>query len=148
MTVRSEGSRACRAFAVAVLTLAAGAAAAKERVVQLAEDTAVRNPVESAASPLRAAPPTRICEPGAKWIRLGFKELVLDAYDSLVVTSSEGDSYTFEGKHWNDRAFHTRALRGERLGACLVAVDRVAAVAVAEIRPVVDALAAQRARVE
>ncbi|MDC8014533.1 proprotein convertase P-domain-containing protein [Tahibacter soli] len=113
MTVRSEGSRVRRAIAVAVLTLAAGAAAAKERVVQLAEDTAVRKRVEEPAMPLRAAPPTRVCEPGAQWIRLGFKELVLDGYDSLVVTSSQGDSYTFEGRQWNDRAFHMRALRGD-----------------------------------
>ena len=114
MTVRSEGMRARRAIAIAVLTFAASAAAAKERVVQLAEDSAVRHRVENVAvTPLRAAPPTRVCEPGAKWIRLGFKELVLDGYDSLVLTSSEGDSYTFEGKHWNDRAFHARALRGE-----------------------------------
>jgi PKD repeat protein len=113
MTVRSEGMRACRAIAVAVLAFAAGAANAKERVVQIAEDTAVRVPIEASAAPLRAAPPTRVCEPGAKWIRVNFGELVLDGYDSLVLKSSEGDSYTFEGSHWNDRAFHSRALRGE-----------------------------------
>ncbi|MGH8050527.1 MAG: PKD domain-containing protein [Arenimonas sp.] len=88
-------------------------AQAKQRTLQLSEDSAGTRQISEARSPLLAAQSNRVCEPGAKWMRLGFKELVLNSYDTLTITSTGGDSYTFEGKRWNDRSFRTRALRGE-----------------------------------
>lgn len=95
---------------VAVTLAIAPAAQAASRVPQLAEDGATTRhlPVTSRL----AAPPTRVCEKNAKWIRIGFGELTLDRYDSLVLESDGGDRYVFEGDRWNDRAFHSRALRG------------------------------------
>ncbi|MBX9400543.1 PKD domain-containing protein [Lysobacter sp. BMK333-48F3] len=88
-------------------------ATATQRTVQLSEDGVISKRPQAAPSALLATPGNRICEAGAKWIRLGFKQLVLQGYDSLRITSSGGDRYVFQGEHWNDRAFHTRALRGE-----------------------------------
>ena len=87
-----------------------GAAHAMPRIPQLAEDNATTRYVKD-AGPL-GKPVTRICEKGAKWIRVGFGELTLDRYDSLVLVSERGDRYTFEGTKWNGRSFHSRALRG------------------------------------
>ena len=102
--------------ASALLTVLAAASPlqAKQRVEQLSEDSATTRvlPAQTQKSVLSASSSTRVCEAGAKWIRLGFKSLVLKSYDSLVITSSGGDRYVFQGGHWNDRAFHARALRG------------------------------------
>ena len=102
--------------ASALLTVLAAASPlqAKQRVEQLSEDSATTRvlPAQTQKSVLSASSSTRVCEAGAKWIRLGFKSLVLKSYDSLVITSSGGDRYVFQGAHWNDRAFHARALRG------------------------------------
>ncbi|MBN7138950.1 hypothetical protein A7A76_07555 [Lysobacter enzymogenes] len=109
----------CAALAAALLGAAALAPAhAAQRILQLSEDTTHSKPI-SAAPALRGTPlakagaADRVCEAGAQWLRVGFKQLKLAGYDSLVLTSSGGDKLVFEGKHWNDRAFTTRALRGE-----------------------------------
>ena len=86
---------------------------AAQRTVQLSEDDVVTKRVPTTRSALLASPGNRVCEAGAKWVRVGFKELVLQGYDSLKITSSGGDRYIFQGDHWNDRAFHSRAFRGE-----------------------------------
>ena len=96
-----------------ILAIAAPQAIAKQRTQQLSEDDAVTRQIPAQRSLLLTAPGNRVCEPGAKWMRLGFKELVLKGYDSLTLTSSGGDRYVFEGQHWNERSFHARALRGE-----------------------------------
>ena len=94
----------------AVLPLGAGA----ESVPQLPEDTALVKALEAPLAATRmSAPVSEICEPGARWIRVGFKTLELRGYDALTLTSSGGDSYTFEGKQWNGQQFSARALRGD-----------------------------------
>lgn len=94
----------------ALLLGLAGAAQAAQRVPQLAEDgTRTRQLPESRVLSL---PVSRVCEKNAKWIRLGFGELTMGRYDSLVLRSDGGESYTFEGDRWNGRSFHARALRG------------------------------------
>jgi serine protease len=103
-------------FAALLLMLVASigftpAAQAKPRIQQIVEDAA-RTRRLPATDPVLAAPVSQICEPGAKWIRLGFSDLTLGSYDTLTLTSDGGDSYTFEGQHWNNRSFHARALRG------------------------------------
>jgi PKD repeat protein len=97
-------------LSLAILVALAPSAFARQPVVQLAEDTAQTRtlPAPTALS----APLTQVCEANAKWIRLGFDELALGSYDSLTLTSNGGDSYTFEGNHWQGRRFSTRALRG------------------------------------
>ncbi|MGH8077753.1 MAG: metallophosphoesterase, partial [Lysobacter sp.] len=98
----------------AVLLGCMPAAQARQRTLQLSEDSATTRQIRATLStPLLVAPVNRVCEPGAKWIRLGFKALALNSYDTLTLTSSGGDRYIFEGGHWNDRAFHARALRGD-----------------------------------
>ena len=101
-------------LAAAVLATTAPAEAA-QRVLQLNEDGSTTRTLTARAAPsiLAGDSAGRICEPGAKWVRLGFRSLVLQSYDSLVVTSSGGDRYVFQGKAWNDRSFSTRAFRGE-----------------------------------
>lgn len=97
---------------LAIILAAVPAAPAKQRVLQLAEDHAQTRQITAPRGPLAAAPLTRVCEPGAKWIRLDFTELSLHSYDTLVLTSSGGDRFVFEGDHWNHRSFSARALRG------------------------------------
>lgn len=107
-------------FAWRSLLLAAAVAAAlplsatADSIPQLPEDSALVRTLETplVALPM-AAPVNEICEPGARWIRVGFKALELRGYDALTLTSSGGDSITFEGRHWNEKQFSTRALRGE-----------------------------------
>ncbi|MET4728044.1 hypothetical protein ABIE09_001851 [Lysobacter enzymogenes] len=106
------------ALATALLGVAASVPAhAAQRTLQLSEDGTHSKPVTAdavRATPLaRAAAVDRVCETGAKWLRVGFKQLKLAGYDSLVLTSSGGDKLVFEGQHWNQRSFTTRALRGE-----------------------------------
>ena len=114
-SIQNNRERAILA-ASALLTVLAAASPlqAKQRVEQLSEDSATTRvlPAQTQKSVLSASSSTRVCEAGAKWIRLGFKSLVLKSYDSLVITSSGDDRYVFQGAHWNDRAFHARALRG------------------------------------
>ncbi|WP_394539161.1 DNRLRE domain-containing protein [Lysobacter enzymogenes] len=118
MTLIAPRAPLCAALATALLGAAALAPAhAAQRTLQLSEDATYSKPV--AASALRGTPlakagaADRVCEAGAKWLRVGFKQLKLAGYDSLVLTSSGGDKLVFEGKHWNQRSFTTRALRGE-----------------------------------
>lgn len=99
-----------RLMALALLIIA-GATQAASRIPQLAEDDATTRQL-SMASGLLAKPVSRVCEKNAKWIRIGFGELTLGRYDSLVLESDGGDRYVFEGGHWNNRAFYSRALRG------------------------------------
>lgn len=101
----------CLIVAFAVLAVSP-AAHSTERVQQLAEDgVATRYVPADKARP--AAAPYQICEPGARWIRLGFGELALSAYDSLTVVSSSGERQVFEGDAFGGRSFATRALRGD-----------------------------------
>jgi PKD repeat protein len=86
-------------------------ASATQRIEQLAEDGVVTRYVDAGAK--LATPLTQICEPGAKWVRLSFGELVLQPYDSLELVSSAGERYVLEGDAFRDRRFSTRALRGE-----------------------------------
>jgi hypothetical protein len=88
------------------------AARAAERVPQVAEPSARTRPIEVPSTAF-APPLTEICEPGATWLRLGFRSLKLGGYDSLTLTSSGGDTFTFEGSQWNRHAFSARALRGD-----------------------------------
>lgn len=119
MTAIALRAPLCAALATALLgAVALAPAHAAQRTLQLSEDTTRSKPVT--ASALRGTPlaqagaaADRVCETGAKWLRVGFKQLRLSGYDSLVLTSSGGDKLVFEGKHWSDRAFTTRALRGE-----------------------------------
>lgn len=80
-------------------------AAAAGSVPQIAED-ATRSRVVATGSP------DRVCQSRAQWIRLGFRDLTLHGSDTLTLTSSLGDQYTFSGDHWSGRRFHARALRG------------------------------------
>ena len=78
-------------LAAVVLATTAPADAA-QRVLQLNEDGSTTRTLTARAAPsiLAGDSAGRICEPGAKWVRLGFRSLVLQSYDSLVVTSSGG----------------------------------------------------------
>jgi PKD repeat protein len=98
--------------ALALLLAFAPAAQAKQRILQLAEDSAQTRRIDARQGPLANAPMTRVCEAGAKWIRLNFSDLTLRSYDTLVLSSSGGDRYVFAGNRWNDRSFSARALRG------------------------------------
>lgn len=118
MTAIALRAPLCAALATALIGAAALAPAhAAQRTLQLSEDATHSKPVSAASvrgTPLaKAGAADRVCETGAKWLRVGFKQLKLSGYDSLVLTSSGGDKLVFEGKHWNDRSFTTRALRGE-----------------------------------
>src|SRR5512143_3837612 len=53
-----------------------------------------------------------LCEPSAKWLRLRFSELVLKGNDSLTLSGGEGGVFTFQGQHWENRSFFTRAFPG------------------------------------
>src|SRR5687768_4516376 len=88
-------------FTALVLLGIAGSAQAASRIPQLAEDNASTRYLPE-TSGLLAKPATRVCEKGARWIRIGFRELTLGRYDSLVLESDGGDRYTFEGGRWND----------------------------------------------
>ncbi len=100
--------------ALAALLSTTAPAHARQRTPQLNEPgTFTRTlPAASSRSILDAGASSRVCEAGAKWIRLDFRSLKLHAYDSLVLKSSGGDRYVFQGGHWNDRSFSSRALRG------------------------------------
>lgn len=100
--------------ALAALLSTAAPAHARQRTPQLNETGTITRtlPATSSRSVLDAGASSRVCETGAKWIRLDFRSLKLHAYDSLVLKSSGGDRYVFQGGHWNDRSFSSRALRG------------------------------------
>lgn len=85
---------------------------AKQRVLQLTEDSAQTRTIPPASGPLARAPVSRVCEPSARWIRLNFTDLQLHSYDTLVLSSSGGDRFVFSGEQWNNRRFSSRALRG------------------------------------
>ena len=101
-------------LAAVLVALCAGSAAvgAQERIEQLAEDGVATRYVDLAPSKL-AVPMTQVCEPGAQWLRLTFRELALAPYDSLTLVSSVGERYVFEGDAWNGRSVSARALRGD-----------------------------------
>jgi acid phosphatase type 7 len=103
------GAMAC---AAGLLWLASPAALAAQRTAQLAEDGVQTRTLAPVAGPLADAPPTRVCETGARWMRLNVSDLALRSYDSLVLTSSGGDRYVLQGSQRNGRRFTTRALRG------------------------------------
>ncbi len=91
----------------------AAAAFANERIPQIAaEDSSYTRQID-ADDGVTSASPGQICEPGAKWIRLGFKDLSLKGYDSLTVSGAGGSSYTFEGDKWDGISFSSRAIEGE-----------------------------------
>src|SRR5688572_31218270 len=102
----------CLVWAVAAGLFGPALAQARERVVQLAEDGVQTRRVPARQGPLAYAPVTRVCQAGARWLRLDFTELTLRSYDSLVLASSGGDRLVFQGERWNGRSFSTRALRG------------------------------------
>ncbi|GAB3100616.1 hypothetical protein GCM10027159_24380 [Lysobacter terrae] len=99
-------------MAFGLLLALAPIAQARQRILQLAEDSAQTRQIAASSGPLADAPPTRVCEPHAKWIRLDFSNLTLRSYDTLVLRSSGGDEYVFAGDRWKGRSFSTRALRG------------------------------------
>ncbi|MBW8807231.1 MAG: hypothetical protein JF591_00030, partial [Lysobacter sp.] len=111
------------ALATVLIGAAFAPAQAAQRTLQLSEDDTLSKPISASASTLRGTPlaraalsqavSNRVCETGAQWLRVGFKQLKLSGYDSLVLSSSGGDRLVLEGKQWNDRSFTTRALRGE-----------------------------------
>lgn len=116
MIAKPDTARARGATALLLMTTALSmpTAHAGQRILQLAEDGTLSRTMPAArATPLGKAATQRVCEPGAKWMRLSFKTLQLKTYDSLTLTSSGGDRYVFEGDHWNDRSFSSRALRGD-----------------------------------
>ena len=53
-----------------------------------------------------------LCEPSARWLRPRFSELVLKGNDSLTLSGGEGGVFTFQGQHWENRSFFTRAFPG------------------------------------
>src|SRR5690349_7185179 len=75
-------SVACGALCAAALLLAPGAAAAAQRTPQLAEDNVQERRLPVRAGPLADAPATRVCQTGARWMRLKFSELSLRSYDA------------------------------------------------------------------
>jgi PKD repeat protein len=111
---RTRGRSVAAATALLTVLAVASPAQARERTAQLHEaGTIVRTlPAASSRSVLTAGSSTRVCETGAKWLRLDFRSLKLQGYDSLVLKSSGGDRYVFQGGHWNNRSFSSRALRG------------------------------------
>jgi hypothetical protein len=110
----SKWSRAGLLAASILAVLPLLQAGAAERVGQIHErGTRTRALVEDPArSVLTAGASSRVCESGAKWLRLDFRSLKLRGYDSLVLRSSEGDRQVFQGAQWNNRSFTSRALRG------------------------------------
>ncbi|WP_431899936.1 proprotein convertase P-domain-containing protein [Nonomuraea sp. bgisy101] len=81
-------------------------------VPQLAESGAGTGSVTVSGSSAGAAT-RQVCGTGAAWLRLRFTVLDLRGKDSLTVTGSAGGSLRFTGNAWRDRAFTTRALRGD-----------------------------------
>lgn len=99
------------AFAAGLLAVLPGfpaASMARERIDQLHEKDATREVLRSADAVSR-----RVCRAGARWIRLEFEQITLHGKDRIVLESSGGDRFVFEGGHWNDRAFGLRAMRGD-----------------------------------
>jgi hypothetical protein len=82
-------------------------AAPAQQTLQLPEDGVTVHPLA------RGAAPGSVCVTGARWLRVGFAELVLQAGDRLVLTGSAGDRLVLAGPQWNGRRFHARALRGD-----------------------------------
>ena len=117
MNLKLKSATAHGAIATVLISAAVLAPAqAGQRTLQLSEDTTHSKPISASAlraTPLAKAASDRVCETGARWLRIGFKQLKLSGYDSLVLSSSGGDKLVFEGGHWNERSFTTRALRGE-----------------------------------
>src|SRR5688500_1857974 len=112
--MRIAGTRAwmnAALICIAMLALPC-AAQSRQRIVQLAEDGVQTRRIPARSGPLADAPVTRVCENGARWLRLDFSELTLRGYDALMLSSSGGDRFVFQGGQWNQRSFSTRALRG------------------------------------
>ncbi|MGH3737803.1 MAG: metallophosphoesterase family protein, partial [Micromonosporaceae bacterium] len=60
-----------------------------------------------------SATPQTVCDDGAQWLRLRFTALSLAGGDTVTVTGAAGGAYTLTGRHWNGKAFYTRAFAGE-----------------------------------
>jgi len=99
--------RTLRILLLAPLLSGSLAAVAQQRTPQVTEPSAIAHAIDPAAAPLES------CEPGARWIRVGFSALVLAPGDSLTLLSSQGDRLVFADGRWNGRQFHARALRGD-----------------------------------
>jgi hypothetical protein len=84
------------------------------RLSKTEDPDVLRAVFDPANAPLRTGP-TRVCQPGAAWIRLDFAALRLEQGDRLSVRSDGGDHYEFSGGQWQGGPAHLRALRG----ACL-----------------------------
>jgi hypothetical protein len=84
------------------------------RLSKTEDPDVLRAVFDPANAPLRTGP-TRVCQPGAAWIRLEFAALRLEQGDRLSVRSDGGDHYEFSGGQWQGGPAHLRALRG----ACL-----------------------------
>ncbi|SDJ41528.1 Calcineurin-like phosphoesterase [Lentzea albidocapillata subsp. violacea] len=55
----------------------------------------------------------RVCQDGARWLRLRFTDLTLRGNDSVTVSGAKSGSYTFTAQHWPGKAFHTKAFEGD-----------------------------------
>src|SRR4030095_270215 len=88
------------------LLLASAGTFAEQHTMQFPEDGVRMRDLHGTA-------PVRVCDPGSRWIRVGFESLQLRGDDRLGLTSSSGDRLRFEGTRWNNRSFYARALRGD-----------------------------------
>jgi hypothetical protein len=99
--------RLLRQLLPSLLLLATASTAHAQQTLQLPEDGATVHPLS------RDASPGSVCATGARWLRVGFADLVLQDDDRLVLTGNGGDRLVLAGPHWNGRRFHSRALRGD-----------------------------------
>lgn len=113
MNIAHRIARLTAAFASVAACAFAAPAFASERIPQIAAEDGSYTRQIDADDGITSASPGQICEPGAKWIRLGFKDLALKGYDSLTVSGDGGSSYTFEGDKWDGVSFSSRAIEGE-----------------------------------
>jgi hypothetical protein len=101
----------------AALAVATGAGA-DTVVVQHAEEGTQTSPLSvSLAGPPRGsrAPAVRereLCEDGARWLRVGVRELTLRGDDTLSLVPATGPPLVFSGDAWTRRRFFTRAFEG------------------------------------
>ncbi|GAB3147608.1 hypothetical protein GCM10027290_31160 [Micromonospora sonneratiae] len=85
------------------------------QITQLSErgTTTGRTAIGGVGGQARAAAPQTVCQQGAKWLRLRFTDLSLRGRDTVTVSGVAGGTFTFTGRHWPGKAFHTRAFAGE-----------------------------------
>ena len=99
-------------WGVATVALTAGAFA--QETPQVAEKSTYEISYRAfergvATGPARAQ---RICQPGARWLRVHFDALHLAGKDSLVVEGAAGDTFVLQGDARNGRSFYTRGFAG------------------------------------